>query len=113
MRLERAVGAKVLRVRFQLFAFICSMSILSHAFTGDFSSCSDPAPLEAFSRTIRNYVPSSVPILLAVLSPPRVSPLVFFESFLGLLARMVPAHLLSSPNSAEWCRRTCDAAYAR
>ena len=42
----------------------------------------EPTPLEAFSRTIRNYVPSSIPIPSAAPSPPRVSRPVSFGSFL-------------------------------
>ncbi|OBZ65051.1 hypothetical protein A0H81_14964 [Grifola frondosa] len=38
--------------------------------------------LETFSRTIRNYVPSSIPIPSAAPSPPRVSRPVSFGSFL-------------------------------
>ncbi|KAL4067204.1 hypothetical protein V8B97DRAFT_979362 [Scleroderma yunnanense] len=37
--------------------------------------------LEAFSRTVRNYVPSSIPIPSAAPSPPRVSRPVSFGSF--------------------------------
>ena len=113
MRLERAIGAKVLRARFRLLSLICSMSIISHAFTDDFFSCSDPTPLETFSRTIRNYVPSSIPIPSAAPSPPRVSRPVSFGSFLSPSAPTAPAHPPSSPSSAEWRRRTSDAAHAR
>lgn len=37
--------------------------------------------LEAFSRTVRNYVPTSIPIPSAAPSPPRVSRPVSFGSF--------------------------------
>ncbi|KAI0365441.1 hypothetical protein BV20DRAFT_954256 [Pilatotrama ljubarskyi] len=42
----------------------------------------EPTTLENFSRTIRNYVPSSIPIPTAAPSPPRVSRPVSFGSFL-------------------------------
>ncbi|KAI0333347.1 hypothetical protein GY45DRAFT_1344085 [Cubamyces sp. BRFM 1775] len=42
----------------------------------------EPTTLESFSRTIRNYVPSSIPIPTAAPSPPRVSRPVSFGSFL-------------------------------
>ncbi|KAI0352417.1 hypothetical protein OH77DRAFT_783988 [Trametes cingulata] len=42
----------------------------------------EPTTLESFSRTIRNYVPSSIPIPTAGPTPPRVSRPVSFGSFL-------------------------------
>lgn len=42
----------------------------------------EPTTLESFSHTIRNYVPSSIPIPTAAPSPPRVSRPVSFGSFL-------------------------------
>ncbi|KAF9224657.1 hypothetical protein BS17DRAFT_86268 [Gyrodon lividus] len=39
--------------------------------------------LENFSRTVRNYVPTSIPVPTAVPSPPRVSRPVSFGSFMG------------------------------
>lgn len=43
----------------------------------------EPTALEAFSRTIRTYVPSSIAIPSATPSPPRVSRPVSFGSFLN------------------------------
>ncbi|KAI0666055.1 hypothetical protein C8Q78DRAFT_1060998 [Trametes maxima] len=43
----------------------------------------EPTTLESFSRTIRGYVPSSIPIPSAAPSPPRVSRPVSFGSFLS------------------------------
>ena len=42
----------------------------------------EPTMLENFSRTVRNYVPSSIPIPTAAPSPPRVSRPVSFGSFM-------------------------------
>ena len=39
--------------------------------------------LENFSRTVRNYVPTSIPVPTAAPSPPRVSRPVSFGSFMG------------------------------
>lgn len=69
----------------------------------------EPTPLESFSRTIRNYVPSSIPIPSAAPSPPRVSRPVSFGSFLS-----PSTHQVSSPPSREreqqdWKRRGSDA----
>ncbi|KIP08844.1 hypothetical protein PHLGIDRAFT_34739 [Phlebiopsis gigantea 11061_1 CR5-6] len=43
----------------------------------------EPSTLESFSRTIRGYVPSSIPIPTAVPTPPRVSRPLSFGSFLS------------------------------
>lgn len=43
----------------------------------------EPTMLEAFSRTMRNYVPSSIPVPSAAPSPPRVSRPVSFGSFMS------------------------------
>ncbi|KAF9237016.1 hypothetical protein BU15DRAFT_88909 [Melanogaster broomeanus] len=40
--------------------------------------------LETFSRTVRNYVPTSIPVPTAAPSPPRVSRPVSFGSFMGV-----------------------------
>jgi hypothetical protein len=39
--------------------------------------------LETFSRTVRNYVPTSIPVPAAAPSPPRVSKPVSFGSFMA------------------------------
>ena len=67
----------------------------------------EPTPLESFSRTIRNYVPSSIPIPSAAPSPPRVSRPVSFGSFLS-----PSTHAVSPPTRAhdtDWKRRGSDA----
>ncbi|TFK53256.1 hypothetical protein OE88DRAFT_1696117 [Heliocybe sulcata] len=43
----------------------------------------EPTMLESFSRTVRTYVPSSIPIPSAAPSPPRVSRPVSFGSFMS------------------------------
>ena len=48
-----------------------------------FTRSREPSALEAFSRTIRTYVPSSIAIPSATPSPPRVSRPVSFGSFLS------------------------------
>ncbi|KAF8125490.1 hypothetical protein EV363DRAFT_1225882 [Boletus edulis] len=42
-----------------------------------------PTMLENFSRTVRNYVPTSIPVSTAAPSPPRVSMPVSFGNFMG------------------------------
>ncbi|KAI0684773.1 hypothetical protein C8T65DRAFT_701928 [Cerioporus squamosus] len=63
----------------------------------------EPTTLETFSRTIRNYVPSSIPIPTAAPTPPRVSRPVSFGSFL------TPSTYATSPpareRTSEWKRR--------
>ncbi|TBU43312.1 hypothetical protein BD309DRAFT_894635 [Dichomitus squalens] len=73
----------------------------------------EPTPLETFSRTIRNYVPSSIPIPSAAPSPPRVSRPVSFGSFLS------PSTHAASPSATrerqrdhDWKRRGSDASSA-
>ncbi|KAG6373946.1 hypothetical protein JVT61DRAFT_6110 [Boletus reticuloceps] len=39
--------------------------------------------LENFSRTVRNYVPTSIPVPTAAPSPPRVSMPISFGNFMG------------------------------
>ncbi|KAH7904116.1 hypothetical protein BJ138DRAFT_30898 [Hygrophoropsis aurantiaca] len=46
------------------------------------SHYSEPSMLETFSRTVRNYVPTSIPVPIAAPSPARVSRPVSFGSFL-------------------------------
>ncbi|KIK97003.1 hypothetical protein PAXRUDRAFT_825396 [Paxillus rubicundulus Ve08.2h10] len=43
-----------------------------------------PTMLENFSRTVRNYVPTSIPVPTAAPTPPRVSRPVSFGSFMGV-----------------------------
>ncbi|OJA20381.1 hypothetical protein AZE42_06676 [Rhizopogon vesiculosus] len=43
----------------------------------------EPTMLENFSRTVRNYVPTSIPVPAAAPSPPRVSKPVSFGSFMA------------------------------
>ncbi|KDQ51941.1 hypothetical protein JAAARDRAFT_40559 [Jaapia argillacea MUCL 33604] len=53
----------------------------------------EPTMLESFSRTFRNYVPSSIPVPSAGPTPPRVSRPVSFGSFLtasGAVTSMAP-----------------------
>ena len=86
-------------------------STISHPHDDDadcFNDHSDPTPLETFSRTLRNYVPSSIPIPSAAPSPPRVSRPVSFGSFLNPTAPTATSPTASSPNSAEWRRRPSD-----
>ncbi|KAH9910661.1 uncharacterized protein BXZ73DRAFT_57927 [Epithele typhae] len=75
----------------------------------------DPTPLETFSRTIRNYVPSSIPIPSAAPSPPRVSRPVSFGSFLSPSAPTAPVlHAASPPpSSPEWRRPVSGATQSR
>jgi len=56
---------------------------------------SPPTMLENFSRTVRNYVPTSIPVPTAAPSPPRVSLPVSFGNFMGANMRH------SSPHSWE------------
>ncbi|RPD54134.1 hypothetical protein L226DRAFT_312631 [Lentinus tigrinus ALCF2SS1-7] len=60
----------------------------------------EPTTLETFSRTIRNYVPSSIPIPTAAPTPPRVSRPVSFGSFLT-----PSTHTHTAPTREEWKRR--------
>ena len=53
---------------------------------------SEPTMLETFSRTVRNYVPTSIPVPAAAPSPPRVSRPVSFGSFMA-----PPGHSTPSP----------------
>lgn len=57
----------------------------------------EPSTLESFSRTIRNYVPSSIPIPSASPTPPRVSRPVSFGSFLTPARAGAPATRILSP----------------
>ncbi|KAI8984805.1 hypothetical protein BD414DRAFT_66054 [Trametes punicea] len=69
----------------------------------------EPTTLESFSRTIRNYVPSSIPIPTAAPSPPRVSRPVSFGSFLTpSTAPTVRNHPASSEAPDSWKRRGSD-----
>ncbi|KAG1733244.1 uncharacterized protein EDB91DRAFT_1149677 [Suillus paluster] len=43
----------------------------------------EPTMLETFSRTVRNYVPTSIPVPASAPSPPRVSKPVSFGSFMA------------------------------
>lgn len=43
----------------------------------------EPTMLENFSRTVRNYVPTSIPVPVSAPSPPRVSKPVSFGSFMA------------------------------
>lgn len=43
----------------------------------------EPTMLETFSRTVRNYVPTSIPVPTSAPSPPRVSKPVSFGSFMA------------------------------
>ncbi|KAJ3553080.1 hypothetical protein NM688_g3809 [Phlebia brevispora] len=70
----------------------------------------EPTTLESFSRAIRGYVPSSIPIPSVVPTPPRVSRPVSFGSFL------TPNRAESSPvrrrgsgaDNSNWKRRGSD-----
>ncbi|KAH9949200.1 hypothetical protein B0H21DRAFT_840758, partial [Amylocystis lapponica] len=79
------------------------------------SACCDSrelTPLETFSRAIRNYVPSSIPIPSAAPSPPRVSRPVSFGSFLTpAMSPRIHARDASIPDT--WKRRGSDVAGAR
>ncbi|KAI0693476.1 hypothetical protein BC835DRAFT_1071237 [Cytidiella melzeri] len=57
----------------------------------------EPSTLESFSRTIRSYVPSSIPIPSASPTPPRVSRPVSFGSFLTPSRVGTPATRVLSP----------------
>ena len=86
-------------------------SPISHPYDDDadcFDDHSDPTPLETFSRTIRNYVPSSIPIPSAAPSPPRVSRPVSFGSFLNPTAPTATSPSASSLTAAERRRRPSD-----
>ncbi|KAI0766225.1 hypothetical protein BD413DRAFT_494502 [Trametes elegans] len=76
----------------------------------------DPTALESFSRTIRNYVPSSIPIPTAAPSPPRVSRPVSFGSFLSpatTSSAVSPDRERAKPSSPEtWKRRGSDVSAA-
>lgn len=65
----------------------------------------EPSTLESFSRTIRSYVPSSIPIPSASPTPPRVSRPVSFGSFLTPSRVGTPAtRVLSPPTPARRSR---------
>ena len=49
--------------------------------------------LENFSRTVRNYVPTSIPVPIAAPSPPRVSMPVSLGNFMGPNVGYSPLHL--------------------
>ncbi|KAJ8481384.1 hypothetical protein ONZ51_g6042 [Trametes cubensis] len=75
----------------------------------------EPTTLESFSRTIRHYVPSSIPIPTAAPSPPRVSRPVSFGSFLTpSTAPSDPVRDRTDSNDMPdtWKRRGSDAATA-
>lgn len=55
---------------------------------------SQPTMLENFSRTVRNYVPTSIPVPTAAPSPPRVSRPISFGSFMG--ANLGPSNSLAT-----------------
>ncbi|KAI0084206.1 hypothetical protein BDY19DRAFT_997921 [Irpex rosettiformis] len=59
----------------------------------------EPSTLESFSRTIRSYVPSSIPIPSASPTPPRVSRPVSFGSFLTPARVGAPATRVLSPQT--------------
>ncbi|KZT13315.1 uncharacterized protein LAESUDRAFT_719678 [Laetiporus sulphureus 93-53] len=71
----------------------------------------EPTTLETFSRTIRQYVPSSIPIPSATPSPPRVSRPVSFGSFLTPLMAQY-AHEAGPSSSGTYRRRASDATIA-
>ena len=71
----------------------------------------EPTPLEAFSRTIRNYVPSSIPIPSAAPSPPRVSRPVSFGSFLTT-TQAAAVSPTARERDNDWKRRGSDASSA-
>jgi hypothetical protein len=70
--------------------------VLGHSLTVPVTS-REPSTLESFSRTIRNYVPSSIPIPSASPTPPRVSRPVSFGSFLTPARTNAPATRILSP----------------
>lgn len=53
---------------------------------------SQPTMLENFSRTVRNYVPTSIPVPTDTPSPPRVSRPVSFGNFMGTNLGHSPSH---------------------
>lgn len=67
----------------------------------------EPTTLETFSRTIRNYVPSSIPIPTAAPTPPRVSRPVSFGSFLSPSTHTTspPTRERERERESEWKRR--------
>ena len=73
-------------------------------------SFSEPSTLESFSRTIRGYVPSSIPIPSVAPTPPRVSRPVSFGSFLTpSRASSSSAHRRGSDAEGNnWKRRGSD-----
>ncbi|KAH9853231.1 hypothetical protein C2E23DRAFT_884844 [Lenzites betulinus] len=73
----------------------------------------EPTTLESFSRTIRNYVPSSIPIPTAAPSPPRVSRPVSFGSFLTpSTAPTAQERTVPGDVHDDWKRRGSDASTA-
>ncbi|KAL1937335.1 hypothetical protein VTO73DRAFT_13848 [Trametes versicolor] len=74
----------------------------------------EPTTLESFSRTIRNYVPSSIPIPTAAPSPPRVSRPVSFGSFLTPATAPTTRDRSTSGESYDntWRRRGSEASSA-
>lgn len=71
----------------------------------EFVPSSQPTMLENFSRAVRNYVPTSIPVPTAAPSPPRVSMPVSFGNFMGANMGHSPPHsweresLTGSPSS--------------
>jgi hypothetical protein len=61
--------------------------------------------LEAFSRTVRNYVPTSIPIPNAAPSPPRVSRPVSFGSFMISGSRSGNARLPADTDQSNTSQR--------
>lgn len=53
--------------------------------------------LETFSRTVRNYVPTSIPVPAAAPSPPRLSKPVSFGSFMAPPATSTVSSTNSNP----------------
>ncbi|KAH0839378.1 hypothetical protein J3R83DRAFT_75 [Lanmaoa asiatica] len=60
-----------------------------------------PTMLENFSRTVRNYVPTSIPVPTAAPSPPRVSRPVSFGSFMGANQGHSPSHSAERESLAD------------
>ncbi|KAG8218093.1 hypothetical protein J3R82DRAFT_3608 [Butyriboletus roseoflavus] len=60
-----------------------------------------PTMLENFSRTVRNYVPTSIPVPTAAPSPPRVSRPVSFGNFMGVNLGHSLSHSTERESSAE------------